>query len=354
MRIDFLPAYNGDAICINYVHENATVNIMIDGGTKQTYQTKSKKNTIISGPLKLLIEGIRERKEKIDLLILTHIDDDHIGGILKWFEVDGDALGLIGEVWFNSGKTIAGYLNEPEVKIPELPLVPQDTTNTGVNQGVTFEKLIREAQIWDEAVVVQGQYFEFKGSTFKILSPSKAGLKALHDKWFREASDSMTSVATDYDQSLEYYLAGLVSDPDGSIHNGSSIAFIWVYNKKNYFFLADAHADTLINGLKIFEYDKENPVPAEVVKLSHHGSNRNISLELLEMIDTDQFVVTTNGNKHGHPDKKGLAKILKSKTNPLIRFNYPNRIDDIFTAEDRKFIEFRTDTALDGIIIEEE
>ncbi|MDN3548763.1 ComEC/Rec2 family competence protein [Mucilaginibacter aquaedulcis] len=354
MRINFLPAYNGDAICINYVHQNVAVNILIDGGTKQTYQTKGKKNTIISGSLKLLVEAIRERKEKVDLLILTHIDDDHVGGILKWFEIDQGATGLIGKVWFNSGKIIAGYLKEPEIKIPELSLVPQDTTDTGINQGVTFEKVIREAKIWDEGIITQGQCLNFKGSTFKILSPSKDGLKALHDKWFREASDSMTSVATDYDQSLAYYLTALVSDPDGSIHNGSSIAFIWVYDEKNYIFLADAHAETLINGFKIFEYDQEHPIPAEVVKLSHHGSNRNISLELLEMIDTDQFVVTTNGNKHGHPDKKGLAKILKSKTNPLIRFNYPNRIDDIFTAEDRKFIGFRTDSALDGIVIEEE
>lgn len=354
MRIDFLPAYNGDAICINYVHEDAAVNILIDGGTKQTYQTKGKKNTIVSGPLKLLIEGIKHRKEKIDLLILTHIDDDHIGGILKWFEIDGEAPGLIGEIWFNSGKTIASYLKESEVKIPELALVEQDTTNTGVTQGATFEKLIRKAKIWGENVIVQGQCLDFKGSTFKILSPSREGLKALHDKWFREASDSITSVATDYDQSLEYYLAALISDPDTSIHNGSSIAFIWVHKEKNYVFLADAHADTLIDGLKIFEYDKENPVPAEAVKLSHHGSNRNISLELLEMIDSDQFVVTTNGNKHGHPDKKGLAKILKIKENPLIRFNYPKRIDDIFKTEDRKFIEFRTDSALDGIVIEGE
>lgn len=354
MRIEFLPAYHGDAIWINFKHENAAVNILIDGGTKQTYQTKGKKNTIVSGPLKHLVEAIRERNEKIDLLILTHIDDDHIGGIMKWLENDKKALKLIDEVWFNSGKTIASYLNISEIKIPELPLVPHDTTETGVDQGVTFEKLIREAKVWNEAIVTQGQCLEFKGSTFKILSPSQAGLKALHDKWFWEAPDSMTAVATDYYQSLEHHLSKLISDPDGSIHNGSSIAFIWVHNEKNYLFLADAHADTLIDGFKLFEYDKENPIPTEVVKLSHHGSNRNISLELLEVIDADQFVVTTNGNKHGHPDKKGLAKILKSKSNPLIRFNYPKRIDDIFTAEDRKFIEFRTDTALDGIIIEEE
>ena len=353
MLIDFLPAYNGDAICINYLHDDAAVNILIDGGTKQTYQTKGKKNTTLKGSLKLLIEAIRQRKEKIDLLILTHIDDDHIGGILKWFEIDKEALELIGEVWFNSGKTIARYLNERDIKIPEIVLIPQDNTETGVNQGVTFEKLIREAKVWDEAIVAQGQCLAFRGSTFKILSPSKAGLKALHDKWFIEASDSMTAVSTDYDQSLEHYLAALISDPDGSIHNGSSIAFIWIYNDKNYLFLADAHADTLVDGFKIFGYDKGRPIPCEVVKVSHHGSNRNISLELLEVIDADQFVITTNGNKHGHPDKKGLAKILKSKTNPLIRFNYPKRIEDIFTVEDHKFIEFRTASVLDGIIEEE-
>lgn len=353
MRIDFLPAFNGDAICINYIHNGATVNILIDGGTRQTYRSKGKKNTYIDGPLKLLIEGIRQRKEKIDLLILTHIDDDHIGGILSWFENDKDALGLVGQVWFNSGKTIAGYLKETEIKIPELHLVPQNTTQTGVKQGITFEKLIQEAKVWDGTIVSQGHQLDFKGSTFKILSPSSAGLKALHDKWFREGSESMTAVTNDYNHSLEHYLAALTSDPDGSIHNGSSIAFIWAYNNRNYLFMADAHADTLIDGLKMFKYNKNSPIVADVVKLSHHGSNRNISLDLLEIIDADQFVVTTNGTKHGHPDKKGLAKIIKSKKNPMIKFNYPKRINEIFTVEDRKFIEFRTDSILDGILIKE-
>jgi len=352
MHIKFLPAYNGDAIHIRYINSDKPINILIDGGTKQTYFTKGKKNQIIDGPLKLLINEIKEAKEKINLLILTHVDDDHIGGILRWFENDQDALGLIERVWFNSGKTIAKELNKTEVNIPEIQLAPVGTTATGIDQGVTFEKIIRAGKIWDEKIIKQGQSLFFEGLTVKILSPSVANLQELHDKWKTEAPGSMTAAATDYKLSLEHYLANLISDPDDAPHNGSSIAFIVVYKKKNLLFLADAHIQTIVDGLNHFEFNQDNPIDAEFVKLSHHGSNRNISEELLKIINSDEFIISTNGVRHGHPDKKGLAKIIKLKINPLLKFTYPDRIDDIFTPEDRNFKEFRAVTALDVINIE--
>ena len=352
MHIQFLPAYNGDSIYINYEHEGESVHILIDGGTALTYESKGKKNEVIDGALKTLLAQLREAKQKINLLILTHIDDDHIGGILKWMEKDAKAIEMIENIWFNSGRSIAKFLNDAQVKIPEIPLVPDTTTETGVNQGVTFEKNIRDKEIWDEAVIRQQQSLRFRGLEFKILSPSTANLKELHDKWEKERSDTFTAVETDYAQSLEHHLANIISDPDSGIHNGSSIAFILVYDKKNLLFLGDAHIKTIIDGLHFFGYSLEKPLAAEFVKLSHHGSNRNLNIELLGMIDTNEFIISTDGLKHGHPDKKGLAKIIKCKTNPLLRFNYPTRIDTIFSVEDRKFIDFKTGSVLDGIVIE--
>ena len=96
MKIQLLQANYGDAIHLR-VRENRNQyrNILIDGGTKDTWTFKNKNNKTEDGALKKFIKQIRDKKEFIDLLILTHIDDDHIGGVLKWFEDDGQAKDLV-------------------------------------------------------------------------------------------------------------------------------------------------------------------------------------------------------------------------------------------------------------------
>lgn len=103
MKIKFLKALNGDATLISFKEGEQSRNILIDGGMPATYIQKGRNGKFEYGELKDIIDIIRERDERIDLLILTHVDDDHIGGVLKWFEKDKDAHKLIEKVWFNSG-----------------------------------------------------------------------------------------------------------------------------------------------------------------------------------------------------------------------------------------------------------
>ncbi|MDR0824203.1 MAG: hypothetical protein LBN74_03865 [Prevotella sp.] len=66
--------------------------------------------------MKQLVLCIKSQNEFIDLLILTHVDDDHIGGVLKWFEQDVDAKDLVKKVWFNSGRLIFEYFKQIEIE----------------------------------------------------------------------------------------------------------------------------------------------------------------------------------------------------------------------------------------------
>lgn len=71
--INFLQAGQGEAILIHL--DSPVYNILIDGGNNQ--------NEFRDKILPELKE-IRKRGECIDLLMITHQDDDHILGIL-WF-----------------------------------------------------------------------------------------------------------------------------------------------------------------------------------------------------------------------------------------------------------------------------
>lgn len=111
--------------------EGVNRNILIDGGTPNTYEYKDRvKGKMKDGDLKLIIQNLKQNNEKIDLLILTHVDEDHLGGILRWFEEDSDAPSLIGKIWFNSGRIISEYFKEEENKDNILKLQISKSTDT--------------------------------------------------------------------------------------------------------------------------------------------------------------------------------------------------------------------------------
>ena len=129
MIIKFLEAHKGDSILISHQDDEGTSrNILIDGGMSSTYFNSSYNQY---GQLHLEIEKIKKRKEKIDLLILSHIDNDHIEGLLKWFSTDAKAYNLVGQVWFNSGKSIAQFFKKEENNDLRLNLKVPNTTYTG-------------------------------------------------------------------------------------------------------------------------------------------------------------------------------------------------------------------------------
>jgi len=334
MQVYFLQAYHGDAIWITYHDEKATPrNILIDGGPTATYGEKDKKGKIEPGVLAETIEYIRDKGQKIDLLILTHVDNDHIQGVLAWFEEDLKATELIEKVWFNSGKLIFEYFKVRDIVENHIQLSPSEDTDTAIKEGVTFEKVIKAANICDEKIIKQGCTIDLLGVTFKIISPDENGLSALLHKWEKKEPESLTAVAKDYKISLVDHIKADRYAKDPSVHNGSSIAFILSFKRKNMLFLSDAHPEKAIDGLKHFGYTKENPLACEFVKIAHHGSKYNTKYELLELFNAPIYVISSDGSDHS-PYKQCLARLINAKNKLGIYFNYPELAKQIFFQDD--------------------
>ena len=88
MRIEFLQAGTGDSIWISHNKKN----IVIDGG-KTTSAIIARYDQMA-------------KDENIDLLVVTHIDTDHIAGIIALMEhikIHGQT-GRLKQVWFNYPK----------------------------------------------------------------------------------------------------------------------------------------------------------------------------------------------------------------------------------------------------------
>lgn len=354
MKTRFLKASNGDAILLSYNDGSHDRNILIDGGTGSTYSQKSR-GKIKYNDLYEAIKSIKDKNEKIDLLILTHVDDDHIGGILKWFESDPNALGLINQIWFNSGRTIKKFfeLNKDLDYDNSRPFNESVTTDTSIGQGVKFEEFISRINgVWEEELIQAGMNISLYGLDFKILSPDENRLKGLLGKWEKEKPESLDTSGhgDDYEKSMAQHIQDDYFEEDKSKHNGSSISFILTFNSKNYLFLADSFPSVVISSLKKLGYSEEYPLECEFVKVSHHGSKANNSSELLKLIDSKKYIISTNGAKHSHPNKQFLARLINLNIDCEIYFNYPYLIEKIFLPEDyEKFTEFRA-IELDGSI----
>ncbi|OMP74735.1 ComEC/Rec2 family competence protein [[Flexibacter] sp. ATCC 35208] len=342
LKVSFLEALNGDCILIKLIPKDAAMkNILIDGGVSATYMTKGPKGKPEDGALKLLINQLRSENQKIDLLILTHIDDDHINGILRWFEDDPDAHTMIGEVWFNSGAMVAKYLEKEENPDLEAPIsLPTDSTFTSAKQGVKFGQYIEQKGIWRKNIIIQGSDIEWENAKFEFLSPNNDKLNYLLKFWKMTDPGLNTSSSSDYHHSIQYLIENDSFEEDQRAPNGSSIAFILNYEGRRYLFLGDSQPSVVIEGLKQRQITVQAPLFVEFVKLSHHGSKGNTNKELLSLIDSNKYIISTNGNIHGHPDKQLLARLIKEKAGCQLYFNYPPRAQKIFSKEDYNFLPF--------------
>ncbi|WP_294229699.1 MBL fold metallo-hydrolase [uncultured Chryseobacterium sp.] len=93
MEIKFLKAGSGDSILI----QEGGHNILIDGGNDCKYLLQQ-------------VEKIYIKREKIDLLIVTHHDDDHIKGIIDLLSLEKYHQNFILKVIFNSPRKYLGIL----------------------------------------------------------------------------------------------------------------------------------------------------------------------------------------------------------------------------------------------------
>lgn len=304
-EINILPAYNGDSILIKTLDENEKeFIILIDGGTSATFDYSLKK--IISG------------LTKINLLVLTHIDSDHIGGLKSFFKNSLIDKVEIDEIW----------INQPD---SEFYQSRSDKALISVTQAENWKPLIKEKKphtILREITIADNKIF-IKGIELVILSPTVEIKDKLYEVWKREMVKSkdksnvklvdldvnISSITPSYRKTLEE-LSKIEFKPDssinGDIYNSSSIAFLLKCPDVSLLLLADARAEIIAENLINIGYNETSPLEVDYVKISHHGSLNNTSQKLLSLIKSNNYIISTNGGtaKHKHPSRETIARIV--------------------------------------------
>jgi hypothetical protein len=311
MKIKFLKAGTGDCIIINHNSKN----IFIDGGNESTY--------LISEYYEII-----SRNERIDFLIVTHHDDDHIKGILDLFkEIETrNEEPLIVNVIFNSPRKI---LNKIE-KINESNLLSYKQAHELEKYLINHPNIRWETSLNSKELEVEiNEIFNDQNLSFKIFSPNKDILE-------KYASNKGAYLTSDYRCDWNSPLSTLIKSiddksQDASSSNMTSIVLLLTYKDSNYLFTGDVTPIRLSEIIDEIRVQNEN-VDFELIKLPHHASYRSLNSEILQKLNCKNFVVSTNSKKHYLPNKKAFLKIINNrKSNEIISFffNYGEVISNL-------------------------
>lgn len=326
MELKFLPAFNGESILISFIDPNGIKrNILVDGGISITYRRV----------LKPLFDKLIKKGEYIDLLIVTHIDDDHIGGIKELFQDVRQDKSFIKKVWFNSGEALSQFFNQPHDKARDVGLVMNDGVESGTKSGVTLENELKKLELWSSEIIHNNlKPIEFFGTQITILSPSNHGISKLNDKWETDTNQEVNSSSSDdYEKSVEE-LSKLPFKTGTSTPNLSSIAFLLEYKGKTVLLTGDSCPTVLTTKLIDLGYSKDSKLKLDLFNISHHGSKKNTNYDLLSLIECSQYAVCTDGKQYGFPHKEALSRIVTTTQNSHIYFNYDEPIEKIFTQDE--------------------
>jgi len=325
MTIKFLKVKCGDSILINFKDDKGVSrNLVIDTGhhRKNIYPNFFQE-----------VEKIIERNEKIDLLVLTHRDDDHIGGIWKLLNnKDFNFLSYIEEVWLNHSLKLSSA-----------------SSKISIGKAVDLKELLQASKKCPtDPVTTEMSSHEFYGARLIILSPDKKSYdKEVKNFEKEEKNRKISKRVSDHNKSIAT-IETIMTDfkEDTSISNGSSIALLLEYKNKKGLLLADAHPSVIIKTLKQLGYSKDNKIKTDFLKVSHHGGKFNTSLELLSTIDCQHFIFSTNGkNGYNLPNKETIVRIIKNPERSIgkkiyIYFTEHDKVlEEIFKIDNNPFEE---------------
>jgi hypothetical protein len=333
--IEMLPSAHGDGLLIEYGSEASPARVLIDGGTEPAYKT-----------LLARIKRLDPANRHFELLVITHIDADHIGGIVKMLEKN--ELGArFDEVWFN------GF---PHLDAAEVPTTSQ-VEYFGALQGERLSACLLALDIpWNArfdrgavrvrddgtlpSVALAG------GLKLTVLGPTRDKLLKLKPVWEKECAKAGLDPLDQLRRVVEEpgvepmgipnvnvdALAATQFEEDNKPANGSSISLLAEFDGKRILLGADAHPSTLESAIDRLVGERQR-LPLTAFKLPHHASKHNVSVDLLQRVQCNKYLVSTNGAQFKHPDREAIARVIKhGGASPTLYFNYETTLNAVWAT----------------------
>lgn len=306
ITLQFIDAGIGDCILVTDLTNDKKV--LIDSGP-----SKGEGRISVSTKLEEILDG----NNKINLAIVTHNDDDHIGGFKNLLE---NEIINVDKFLFNSVESFKEYSVESK--------------KSSYRQDVELQALVHKMKIETEVLIVdehETNQLIIGDIKLKFISPNRSKIDELQAWSIKEQKrikvrekSSDKDVYENLDEAINSVSQQDKFDADKSPTNGSSFAFILEYGCRKFLFLGDSHMDIIEEYLDILE----EPLKLELVKLSHHSSKKNNSMKFFNNICCEQFVFCSDGlNNNDHPSLTTVARL--SINFPYSKLFFTSESDEI-------------------------
>lgn len=290
IEIEVQKAFQGDCIWIRCLSEKNT-NIVVDAGP----------STFSAGFISL-IEKIKNNKEKVNLLIFSHIDDDHTRGSLRYLQTEKEQI--IDKVWINGyGTSVYTTMQE------HSPNNISDLTS-----------LIEKKEIPIEYPISEGKEFDFSGGKIKVVGPTENEIITVAEMVKEVAEHGSKTYFCDIDEIIDKYR------PDPTPTNRASIIFVLEFEEKKLLFPGDSTSENILRAINTY-YPGDK---FDLVKLPHHGSPRNISREMIRQIKSENYIISTNKKV----DKATFKRFIEEQEHTKLMTNYDWWTQGYFTNDD--------------------
>ncbi|MES9971949.1 MAG: MBL fold metallo-hydrolase [Candidatus Thiodiazotropha sp.] len=336
-RLEILPARYGDCIWLEY-GVNPIRRMLIDGGAPGVYKRA----------LKPRLQQLSDAEREFELLVVTHVDYDHIRGIIELAQ-DETLPFKAKDVWFN------GYRHLPEPPGPKVL--------AGKHGELLTDIILKNGHNWNrhgfngDAVVIpesgEPPQIDFPdGMTITLLGPTLPMLADLRKDWEKSCRD-IDITPQELEQARAEGRFALLGDEvqpgakkrpdieqllreefseDHSSANGSSIAMLIQYGDYRVLLAGDAHPSTLVESIKRLG---DQQLELDLCKLPHHGSRGSVSSELIQHLDCKNYIFSSNGDQFQHPHPEAVARVIEyGGDSPRLWFNYCS--DETVVWDDKK------------------
>jgi hypothetical protein len=362
--LDVRRARKGDCLLLHFGAKTDPGLVVIDGGPSSVYGPHLK-------PRLLEIKKARKIGQQplpVDLLMVSHVDDDHIKGILDLTrelieaqQAHRPQLVQVLSLWHNSFDTlidrdpaqlkaaVSGGFGPAALAggLPDGATLPDDVFTKRPDEEVIVDTLKVLASIEQgHRLRVEARRLEFpvtpelegklvlasgrhdpieigRGLTFTIVGPMKRELVRLqrkHDDWLKELKKKGKKPPT----------AALAAYVDPSVPNLSSIVVMAEAGGKRMLLTGDARGDKILKGLELVGLlEPGGRLHVDVLKVPHHGSANNLETDFFRRITADHYVFSGDG-EHGNPERESLQMLLDARGEEekfTIHLTYP--IDEI-------------------------
>jgi hypothetical protein len=311
MKLELVKAEEGDCLLLHYGKADAPALSLVDGGPPGVYakhlepRLEQLRGDLApdGGPLPL------------ELVMVSHIDSDHIGGVLNLLRAieiarndKADEPYAIGRLWHNSFKQLTKASDESAEAAANLPMeeMPkaaavvasfgqgEDTSAVAAELGIP-----RNEQSEEGSLVLDGASRTLPGGLkLTVIGPTAEEVENLREKW----------AASMHVKAAELVPAAVQE----TVYNLSSLIVVAEFEGRRILLTGDGVADDILAGLKRHGFLDDGPAHFDILKLPHHGDDGNVNEKLFKEVVADHYVGSGNG-KNGNPELETLQMLAAAR-----------------------------------------